>query len=144
MEKHKKKNERKHEGKPKIAIILIITTLLITISATGCGIRIIDETNKRKPFWEQSSENTVGMLHEYTELPNGIYEVKCETCNQTHIYKYKISITGRMNSAIKNSTFVYLSNLESITFDQAWKSAGFSSNMSDYFSHLDAILIELK
>lgn len=27
----------------------------------------------------------------------------------------------------------FLSNIENITFDQAWKAAGFSSNMDDYF-----------
>ena len=38
-----------------------------------------------------------------------------------------------MNNAEKDSTFIFLSNIENITFDQAWKAAGFSSNMEDYF-----------
>ena len=38
-----------------------------------------------------------------------------------------------MNNAVKDSTFILLSNIEDITFDQAWKATGFSSNMDDYF-----------
>ena len=38
-----------------------------------------------------------------------------------------------MDNAEKDSTFIFLSNIENITFDQAWKAAGFSSNMDDYF-----------
>ena len=56
----------------------------------------------------------------------------------THTYKYRLEITGRMNSAEKDSTFVFLSNIEDITFDQAWKASGFSSNMADYFKEEDA------
>ena len=43
-----------------------------------------------------------------------------------------------MNNAVKDSTFIFLSNIEDITFDQAWKAAGFSSNMDDYFDVEDA------
>ena len=57
-------------------------------------------------------------------------------------YKYRLEITGRMPNAAVDSTFVYLSNLETITFDQAWKAAGLSSSMSDYFKAEDAVLVE--
>ena len=59
-------------------------------------------------------------------------------------YKYRLEISGRMPNAVKDSTFVYLSNLESITFEQAWKAAGFSSHTADYFSVEDAVLVEWK
>ena len=39
------------------------------------------------------------------------------------------------------STFTFLSNVE-ITFDQAWKPAGLSSNMNDYFDIEDAVLVD--
>ena len=55
-----------------------------------------------------------------------------------------MEISGRMNNAAKDSTFVYLSNIESITFDRAWKAAGLSSNMEDYFSMEEAVLVELR
>lgn len=75
-------------------------------------------------------------LREYTQNADGTWE--CEG----NIYKYKLEITGRMNNAACNSTFVYLSNIESISFDQAWKAAGFSSNSNDYFETTEAILVD--
>jgi len=37
-----------------------------------------------------------------------------------------------------------LSNMENISFDQAWKAAGLSSSTKDYFSLDEAVLVELK
>ena len=77
-----------------------------------------------------------GRLKTYSELSNGTYS--CEE----HIYKYRFEISGRMPNAAKNSTFVYLSNLPEISFEQAWKASGLSSSLDDYFSEDDAILVE--
>ena len=49
-----------------------------------------------------------------------------------------------MPKAVASTTFVYLSNIENITFEQAWKAAGFSSNTADYFSPNEAVLVEMK
>ena len=38
----------------------------------------------------------------------------------------------------------FLSNIENITFDQAWKAAGFSSNMDDYFDVEGAKFVGMK
>lgn len=43
-----------------------------------------------------------------------------------------------------DSTYVYLSNIESISFDEAWKAAGLSSNMDDYFDPKDAVCVAIK
>ena len=42
-----------------------------------------------------------------------------------------------------DSSFVYLSNLEEITFDQAYMAAGVSSDSSDYFTPKEAVLVEM-
>ena len=55
-------------------------------------------------------------------------------------YKYQLEVTGRMNNAATNTTYIVLCN-ESITFDQAWKASGFSSNSEDYFDPKDAIIV---
>ena len=55
-------------------------------------------------------------------------------------YKYQLEVTGRMNNAATNTTYIVLCN-ESITFDQAWKAAGFSSNLEDYFDPADAVIV---
>lgn len=61
-----------------------------------------------------------------------------------YLYQYRLEITGRMNNAAKDRTFVFLSNIETITFDQAWKASGFSSNLNDYFDIEDAKFVSLK
>ena len=83
--------------------------------------------------------NTVNAeLRTYYELSDGTW------LYDGQVYQYRLEITGRMHNAAKDSTFVYLSNLERITFDQAWKAAGLSSNMDDYFSAEEAVLVEWK
>ena len=57
-------------------------------------------------------------------------------------YKYRLEISGRMPNAAVDSTFVYLSNLEKISFDRAWKAAGLSSYTGDYFPPEEAVLVE--
>ena len=56
-----------------------------------------------------------------------------EWVSEGYTYKYRLEITGRMNQAAKNTTFIVLSNTEDITFEQTWKASGLSSNMADYF-----------
>ena len=75
-------------------------------------------------------------LKTYYELSDGTYMAEGIG------YRYKLEITGRMHGAAKDSTFVYLSNLETITFEQAWRAAGLSSNSEDYFAPEEAILVE--
>lgn len=74
----------------------------------------------------------------YYEMSDGTWKT------DKHVYKYRLEITGRMNNAAKDSTFIYLSNIEDISFDQAWKAAGLSSNMDDYFDEKDAVLVAIK
>lgn len=57
-------------------------------------------------------------------------------------YKYKLEISGTMPNAKVSSTFIYLSNIESISFEQAYKAAGISSNLNDYFPKETALLVE--
>lgn len=108
--------------KKKALILLLIVCIFILF--TGCN---------KETFIE-----TIDGYNTYHKLSDGTWECKGIT------YKYRLEISGRMLNAVKDSTFVYLSNLEEITFDQAWKAAGLSSNSNDYFSSEDAILVELK
>ena len=58
-------------------------------------------------------------------------------------YRYKLEFCGRMPNAAMDTTFVYLSNLENMTFEQAWKAAGLSSQRADYFAPEEAVLVEI-
>ena len=61
-----------------------------------------------------------------------------------YTYKYRIEITGRLHNAVKDTTYILLTNIEGITFDQAWKASGLSSNMDDYFDPADAVFIGIR
>lgn len=74
-------------------------------------------------------------LKTYYELSDGTYRADGRN------YKYRLDIHGRMHNAAADTSFVYLSNLETITFDQAWRAAGYSSNTEDYFAPEEAVLV---
>ena len=105
--------------------IICVLSLILLLNVVGCAKK---EENKAEE----------GNLKTYSELSNGTY-----SCDE-HIYKYRFEISGRIPNAAKNSTFVYLSNLPEISFEQAWKASGLSSSLDDYFSEEDAILVDIK
>lgn len=79
-----------------------------------------------------------GNMKSYSEMSDGTWQ-----CNG-NVYKYRLVISGTLPNAEKVTTFVYLSNLEEISFEQAWKAAGLSSNSNDYFNAKDAVVVEVK
>ena len=109
----------------KAAVGILLVSLLLVL--VGCG--------KQAPDQVKAIE---GDLKTYYELSDGSWE--CDG----HIYKYRLEISGRMPGAAVDSTFVYLSNVENISFEQAWKAAGLSSNTEDYFDVDEAILVEMR
>ena len=60
-----------------------------------------------------------------------------------YTYQYRLEIKGRLNNAVQDSEYVYLSNIPEITFEQAWKASGLSSDSNDYFQIQDAVLVEM-
>lgn len=73
----------------------------------------------------------------YYELSDGTW--KTDDRN----YQYRLVISGRMGGAVKDSTFVYLSNRKEISFEQAWKASGLSSYTGDYFNPEEAVLVAI-
>ena len=107
----------------RTAAILLCLMMIISISACGKSGGV---------------KNTVrGGMKTYYEMTDGTW-----MCDD-HMYQYRLEITGRMPNAAVDSSFVYLSNIEEIPFDQAYKSAGISSNSDDYFSPEEAVLVEM-
>ena len=106
--------------------ILILLCLLLAASFSGC-------TKKA------AVKNTVtGNMKTYTEMDDGTWMCDGGT------YKYRLEITGRMPYAAEDSSFVWLSNIEEISFDQAYKAAGVSSSTDDYFPPEKAVLVEMR
>ena len=111
---------------------------------TGC---LQGETPEITAAYPQTSENAVEsciengeelVLQTYYALSDGTWKTEEEH------YQYRCVITGRLHGAAKDSTYTYLSNLEEITFDEAWKASGLSSNLEDYFDDRDATLVAIQ
>ncbi len=96
----------------------------------------LNEIKYKKNLSAKVVKTYKGNIRTYHEMSDGTWK----TGDQ--IYKYKLEISGRNPKAIKDSTFVYLSNLENITFEQAEKAAGLSSNTNDYFKVEEAVLVD--
>lgn len=104
----------------------LIVSVVLILSVFGCAKDV-------------SVKKTVeGSFRTYYEMSDGTW--KCD--DQT--YKYRLEISGRMPNAAKDSTFVFLSNIEEIPFERAYKAAGVSSNSEDYFSPEEAVLVEIQ
>lgn len=74
----------------------------------------------------------------YYELSDGTW--KTDDC----AYQYRLVVTGRLHNAVKDTTYTILSNIEEITFDQAWKASGLSSSTEDYFAGEDAVFVAIQ
>ena len=74
----------------------------------------------------------------YYEMSDGTWKT------DDHTYQYRLEVTGRMGAAVKDTTFVFLSNIKDITFEQAWKASGLSSNMDDYFKEEEAKFVAMR
>ena len=114
---------------------LIIAIVCITIFS-GCK----DSGESGKPDIKDLSivETYNSNIATYYKMSDGSWHVNGQS------YEYRLEINGRMPKAAVDSTFVYLSNNENISFEQAWKAAGFSSNTADYFSADEAVLVEMQ
>ena len=138
----------------KIIIITLMTPMLFSLS--GCAqkeppmVESYEVTDKEPSVIKTYEVTDTELIQEcldndelitmvqYYEMSDGTWK----TDNYT--YQYRLEITGRMGGAVKDSTFVFLSNIKDITFEQAWKASGFSSNMDDYFKEKDAKLVAMK
>ena len=106
-------------------IVSLLLCVLAVIAISGCAKKAAVKTTVE------------GNMKTYCEMTDGTW-----TCDGRS-YKYRLEIRGRMPNAAADSSFVYLSNIEEITFDQAYKAAGISSDSEDYFSPEKAVLVEM-
>ena len=57
------------------------------------------------------------------------------------IYRQRLVVTGRLRNAVRDTTYIILSNVGDIPFERAWKASGLSSNMDDYFTAEEALFV---
>lgn len=122
----------------KIIRITLITIMLFSLF--GCSqkepsvVRTYEVTDSEDAFENDELVTVV----KYYEMSDGTWKT------DDYTYQYRLEITGRLNGAVKDSTFVFLSKRKDITFEQAWKASGLSSNMDDYFKEEDAKFVAIK
>lgn len=122
----------------KKALSFVLCLSLIAASClalAACG----SQNKKNEDETTNAAAKAVdGNMRTYYEMSDGTW-----MCDD-HTYEYRLEISGRMPNAAKDSTFVYLSNIESIPFERAYMAAGVSSNSEDYFSPEEAVLVEMQ
>ena len=107
-------------------LLVFLLAIILCLSLVGCKKDTI------------TVKNTIsGNMKTYNEMSDGTW--MCDG----YVYKYRLEISGRMPNAAIDSTFVYLSNIEKITFTRAYMASGISSNSDDYFSPEEAVLVEM-
>ena len=121
-----------------ICAAFIISALLIS----GCNneptvVNIFEQTPDEliHECFEKSEDY---IFKTYYEMSDGTWKT------DDHTYRYRLVISGRMNNAAKDSTYTILSNTDDISFEQAWKASGLSSNTNDYFKAEDAVMVAMK
>ena len=120
-----------------LVLLLIIISGLTACSTNNSDIYVIKTYEKTSH--DQIAEllgNSLIITTTYYELSDGTWKT------DDYTYKYRLVITGRLHNAVNDSMYVVLSNIEDITFEQAWKAGGLSSNTNDYFDPKEAIIVE--
>lgn len=124
--------------------ILCILSFAFVVGIFGCSQS--KETTIKNTF----EETPLNLIEEYAENSKEVvsttyYEMSDGTWKtDEHTYQYRLVITGRLNNAAKDITYIILSNIENISFEQAWKASGLSSNIDDYFKAEDAVFVAAK
>ena len=129
--------------KKKAAIISAVIIILAIIGMIAFGVYTSSEAYHKKMAGEiviteggtekRVDETMEGNLKTYCRIEDGTW-----FCDGL-FYQYRLEISNASNDTV----FVYLSNLSDISFEQAWKALGLSSNTEDYFALEDAILVEM-
>ena len=115
--------------------IIFLAFLAILMNSCSKNPHIVKTYDVTKA--EQSDDGLVILVRHY-EMSDGTWKTDSAS------YEYRLEVSGRLNGAAKDSTFVFVSNIKNISFQKAFLAAGFSSNTNDYFSEEEAKFVALK
>ena len=117
-----------------------ILACALILAAAGCaqGEPVVKTTIEKTPL-EQSEELLANgqeiVLYPYYEMRDGPWQA------DGRIYQQRLVVTGRLRNAVRDTTYIILSNVGDIPFERAWKASGLSSNMDDYFTAEEALFV---
>lgn len=121
--------------KKTFLIISLCFLMLVGCSQTQEKAEVVNTYNQTS---SKQEDTTKSILMTYYKISDGTWKT------DNHDYQFRLKVTGRMNNADKDTTFVILSNTKDITFEQAWKASGLSSDLDDYFDEEEAIIVEIE
>jgi len=103
-------------------------------------LKIIDDYNENNEETNEKEAQVIDTINTsfktYYKMSDGTWQWNGNS------YKYKLEVTGRVPNAVIDSTYVYLSNIDNIPFERAYKASGISSSTADYYSVEEAVMVD--
>ena len=124
----------------KLLFLLMLAVLLI-LAGCAANTPTVIRSYEQTPLDEIASRTKDGeevILLPYEELSDGTWQA------QGIVYPFRLELTGRLPGAARDSSYTLLSQSEDISFEQAWKASGLSSNSEDYFDEEYAIFVAVQ
>lgn len=120
--------------------------LLLALVLVLCGCSQNEEATVVNTFTATPEEHISERLEQDEEVTTRTYYELSDGTWKTddYAYQYRLVVTGRLHNAVKDITYTILSNREEITFDQAWRASGLSSNLEDYLQEEDAVFVAIQ
>ena len=125
----------------KKPLFLLMIAVLLMLAGCAANTPTVRRTYEQTPLDEiesRTSNHEEVVLIPYEELSDGTWRA------QGIVYPFRLELTGRLPHAACDSTYVLLSQNEDISFEQAWKASGLSSNSEDYFDEEYAIFVAVQ
>lgn len=122
-------------------LIALVLALVCVLSLVGCSQKephVVNTYYSVSDTEATPEDDEFIILVKHYEMSDGTWKT------DDYMYKYRLVITGRMPNAVKDTTYVFLSNIEEISFQKAMMASGLSSNMNDYFDVEIAKFVALK
>ena len=115
--------------KKSISVILI---LILLAGMTACAHK---EPTVVRTYAADGEQGDSSVFVTYEELSDGTFRA------DGRIYAKRLTVTGRLSGASADISYTILTNLEDISFEEAWKAGGLSSDTRDYFAPEDAVFV---
>ena len=125
----------------KKLLVLLLTAGLMMMSGCAAKNPTVLRTYEQTPLDEIASRTKDGeevILIPYEELSDGTWQAR------GIVYPFRLELTGRLPGAARDSSYTLLSQSEDISFEQAWKASGLSSDSEDYFDEEYAVFVAVQ
>ena len=122
----------------KIALVLVFVCVFGLVGCSQKEPQVVDTYYSVSDIEATPEDDEFIVLVKHYEMSDGTWKT------DDYTYQYRLEITGRMPNAAKDTTYVFLSNIEDISFHKAMMASGLSSNMNDYFDAEVAKFVALK